>query len=263
MAKLLNWIVMPIYDCLALTRDAIASCLEQDNGEVRILCVIDRGLDGVSHYLRSLHPRVQVMEMPGAGVSKCWNAALSHIFRSADFALVVNSDVKLRSDTFRLLRDDGGLFVTCVGTSSGAKFPGGIPNGSKRPHPDFSCWFIRKSCWEKVGPFDESLRIYVGDLDYHIRMHQAGIDAMCLDLPFWHYASGTLKHADIEDRERILKQAQLDRETFTAKWKVQPGSAEYYAIFGQSSLESPRESSCGTNGKATLNSQADCPEDSG
>ncbi len=230
-----NWIVMPIWNCLALTRDAIDSCLKQDIGSVRVLCVIDRGLDGVAHYLRSLHPQVQTIEMLGCGVSKAWNVALSYVLenRGASDALVVNADVRLRPDTFRLLREDGGLFVTCVGTSSGAKFPGGVPSGKKRPHPDFSCWLIRKECWAKVGPFDEQLKIYVSDLDYHIRMHKIGIDAMCLDLPFWHYASGTLKNADVEDRERILKQAQLDREAFTAKWGVQAGSAEYYALFSE------------------------------
>lgn len=229
-----NYIVMPIWDCQHLTRDAITSCLAQDIGNVHVLCPIDRGLDGVAHYLRSLHPRVQTIEMPGAGVSKCWNAGLRHVFsQQADCALVVNSDVKLRPDTFRLLREDGGLFVTCVGTSSGAKFPGGTPSGRKRPHPDFSAFLIRRECWEKVGKFDEAMRIYASDGDMHLRMHQAGIEAVSLDLPFFHVASGTLKQAEPEDRERILAQAGRDREAFKRKWGFEMGSDGYYAAFGQ------------------------------
>jgi GT2 family glycosyltransferase len=232
-----SWIVIPIYNNLALTRDAVASALAQDiPGGVRILAVIDRGDDGVAHWLRTQHPRVQTVEAPGCGVSKAWNLALGHVFDTLRLphALVINNDVRLRPDTYRRLVDDGGLFVTCVGTSSGAKFPGGEPSGQKRPHPDFSCYCIRRECWERVGRFDDSMRIYVSDLDFHIRMHQAGIDAMCLDLPFFHYASGTLKHATEEDRERILKQAQIDRETFKTKWGVEGGSSEYYEMFGHS-----------------------------
>jgi len=231
--KPINWIIMPIYDCKDLTRDAIDSCLAQGIGNVRILCPIDRGLDGVAHYLRSLHPLVQTIEMPGCGVSKAWNVALSHLFdiTGVDYALVANSDTRLRPDAYRRLVSDGGLFVTCVGTSSGAKFPGGEPSGRKRPHPDFSMYLIRKECWQRVGPFDESMRIFASDGDMHLRMHRAGIDAYCLDLPFYHVASGTLKNAEVEDRERILKQAQADRLAFFNKWGYDMGSPKYYEQF--------------------------------
>lgn len=232
-----NYIVMPIYDCKDLTRDAIASCLAQDiTGGVQVLTVIDRGLDGVAHYLRSLGRQVQVVEAHGCGVSKAWNIALGHVFErvGAGAVLVVNSDVRLRPDTYRRLLDDGGQFVTCVGTSSGAKFPGSEPDPDRiRPHPDFSCFLIRRECWRDVGAFDAGMRIYCSDGDYHLRMHQRGIRAYCLDLPFYHYASGTLKQADPEDRGRILAQAQRDREAFAAKWGFEMGSAGYYAAFGE------------------------------
>lgn len=238
--KPVNWIIMPIWNCQHLTRDAIASCLEQDISDIRVLCVLDKGSDGVAHWLRTLHPQVQVIEMPGCGVSKAWNAALSHVFDrgEAAAALVVNSDVRLRADAYRRLYEDGGLFVTCVGTSSGAKFPGGEPSLDRiRPHPDFSCFLIRRECWQSIGPFDAGMRIYCSDGDYHLRMHRAGVSAYCLDLPFWHYASGTLKQAEPEDRERILKQAQADREAFKRKWGVEMGSGAYYELFEKKEKE--------------------------
>jgi len=239
----INWIVMPIYECLALTRDAIASCLAQDiEGGVRVLAVIDRGTDGVAHWLRAQEPRVQVVEAPGCGVSKAWNLALGHVFgrEERDFALVVNSDVRLRLDTYRRLVDDGRSFVTCVGTSSGAKFPGGDPNPDRvRPHPDFSCFLIRATCWRDVGTFDANMRIYCSDGDYHLRMHRRGVQAVCIDLPFWHAASGTLKNADPDDRERILHIAAADRVAFAAKWGFEMGSSEYYAAFEGEKKEAP------------------------
>jgi GT2 family glycosyltransferase len=226
---------MPIYNQLALTRDAIASCLAQDiPGGVRVLCVIDRGDDGVAQWLRSQGKAVQVVEAPGCGVSKAWNLALGHVFDAlgGEHALVANSDVKLRPDTYRRLVDDGGKFVTCVGTSSGAKFPGGDPDPKRvRPHPDFSCFLLRRDCWREVGTFDDRMRIYCSDGDYHLRMHHQGICAYCLDLPFWHYASGSLKQTDPDDRERILKIAGQDREVFHNKWRFEMGGTEYYAAF--------------------------------
>lgn len=229
--KKINFIVMPIFQCRELTREAIESCLAQDIGNVRILCVLDKATDGVREYLQSMHPLVQTIAMPGCGVSKAWNKALKYVLSFSDGALVVNSDVKLRPDAYRLLKADGGDFVTCVGTSSGAKFPGGEPSGRKRPHPDFSCFYISRHCWETVGTFDDGMRIYCSDGDYHLRMHQAGIEAYCLDLPFFHYASGTLKTVEEDDRERILKQAQLDREHFESKWGFPMGSPDYYKLF--------------------------------
>ena len=238
----INWIVMPIYNCATLTRDAIATCLTQDiPGGVQVLAVIDRGTDGVAHWLRAQGPRVQVVEAPGCGVSKAWNLGLAYVFEHLGLpaALVVNSDVRLRPDTYRRLVDDQGQFVTCVGTSSGAKFPGGEPSGRTRPHPDFSCFFIRRECWKRVGQFDASMRIYCSDGDFHLRLARAGLAAYCIDLPFYHYASGTLKNADPDDRERILKIAAADRVAFAAKWGFEMGSDEYYAAFEGEKKEAP------------------------
>lgn len=235
-----NWIVMPTRNCQRLTRDAIASCLAQDIGDVRILACDDGSGDGVRQWLQTLAPTVQTICWPDAGVSRLWNMALSHIFdrRGAAYALVVNSDVRLRPDAYRRLVSDGGLFVTCVGTSSGASFPGGEPDPeAKRPHPDFSCFLIRRECWERVGPFDEDMRIYASDQDMHLRIHKAGIWAGCLDLPFYHYASGTLKQADEADRDRIMRIAEQDREAFEQKWGFRGGSDEYYKAFGHGAPE--------------------------
>jgi len=229
-----NWIVIPIYNQLTLTRDAISTALAQDiPGGVQVLVVIDRGDDGVAHWLRSQRPRVQVVEAPGCGVSKAWNLALDHVFNTmrSEHALVVNSDVRLRPDTYSCLVGDGGSFVTCVGTSSGAKFPGGVPSGRVRPHPDFSCFLIRRELRDRIGPFDAAMRIYCSDGDYHLRMQKAGVSAYCLDLPFYHYASGALKQTDPDDRERILKIAGQDREVFRNKWGFEMGGTEYYEQF--------------------------------
>jgi len=230
-----NWIVLPTFNCRELTRECLRTLFAQDIGRTRIFTIDGGSTDGTQELVRaSQRPGDRIISLPKtAGVSKAWNVALRHLFDVMDVphALVVNNDTRLRKDAYRLLASDGGGFVTCVGTSTdGAQFPGGEPTLARRPHPDFSCFLIRKETWRKIGAFDESMRIYCGDLDYHIRMHQAGVDAYCLDIPFFHYASGTLKNCDVEDRERILERAAMDREAFQDKWKVVPGTKDYYRL---------------------------------
>lgn len=240
----MNHVLMLTYNGLAMTRDAVESVLAQDV-PTKLLVLDDGSLDGTLPYLHSLDSnRVQVIACKHRGVSALWNLGLSYLFsQGAEHVLVVNNDIKLRPDALRLLIADGGQFVTCVGTSSGALWPGGEPSGMKRPHPDFSCFLIRQECWRKVGKFDEDMRIYCSDGSYHLRMHKAGINAYCLDIPFWHYASGTLKEASAEDVLRISEQARMDREAFARKWGTEMGSDDYYKMFKEVTNGNESESS--------------------
>jgi hypothetical protein len=243
-----NHVLMLTYNVLHLTRKAIKSVFEQDV-PVTLWVGDDGSSDGMMEYLRALwHGTMNSVGLFGArhaGVSRLWNQGLNHLFHveHAEHVLVVNNDIKLRPDTMRTLVQDGGLFVTCVGTSSGALFPGGPSQGRRRPHPDFSCFLIRRECWEKVGEFDSGMRIYCSDGDYHLRMHRKGIDAYCLDLAFWHEASGTLKNLDEAEQFRVLEQANADRAAFKLKWGFEIGSREYYRQFeGGTDEDKPVES---------------------
>jgi O-antigen biosynthesis protein len=236
-----NWILMPTLNCRALTEKAIASCREQD-APTQIMVIDSASDDGTFEWLRAQRDIFLLIGVPRtSGVSYVWNMGLNALFGgcNAESVLVINSDVELRPDTLRLLLADGSPFVTAVGSSTaGTQYPGGTPTMARRPHPDFSCFLIRRECWERVGRFDESMSIYCSDGDYHLRMHQAGIDAHCIDLPFLHYASGTLKQADDTERERIMQRADLDRKAFEQKWGVAMGTAAYYELFGTAAPES-------------------------
>lgn len=205
-----------------------------------------------------------IMNHPQRSVAAGWNQALSWLFTPrwqdgstpigsrVEYALVCNNDVLLRPDTYRHLAADGGGFVTAVGTRDPEKiaarkwesvppdireypfldYPAPDP-ANKRPHPDFSCYLIRRETWEKVGPFDENYkRAFVEDQDYHVRLHKAGIRAECLDLPFLHYGSMTIKNAECEEQQEISAQAAANRTYFQEKWGFAGGSPEYYALFG-------------------------------
>lgn len=227
----MNPVLMLCRNAIELTKRAAISVVGQD-----IPCdlyVIDnQSTDGTGEFLKD--DEIKHWSMPSPmGVSASWNFGLRYFFEvaDADYVLVVNNDVQLRPDTYRSLVDDGGSFVTAVSVDNLQGIQGEWRK-APRPHPDFSCFLIRREVWNEVGPFDESMVLYASDADYHLRMHQSGISAYTIGVPFHHYASGTLKSATEIERQRIQSQADTDRNTFERKWKCRVGSDNYYRMFG-------------------------------
>jgi FkbM family methyltransferase len=102
----------------------------------------------------------------------------------------------------------------------------------RRPHPDFSCYLIRKEVWERVGKFDEGYKMaFCEDNDYHVRLHMAGVDAHSIDLPFYHVGSNTINTLPTAEREELCKAADANREYFKSKWGFGIGTPEYSNFF--------------------------------
>lgn len=223
-----NPVLILCHNACELTERALCSIANQDI-PVHILGIDNASTDETPQTL--FEWQVQTYRVsPSMGVSRAWNYGLRYFFEMGeDYVFVVNNDVVLRPETYRELLADGGPFVTCVGVNT-------LEEAQKpfvkniRPHPDFSCFLIRKQVWETVGPFDESMVLYASDADYHVRMHKAGIPAYTIGLPFYHVASGTIKYNPSEAVE-IQAQANRDRDAFLKKWGVSVGSPEYNAMF--------------------------------
>lgn len=252
-----NWIVMLCRNNLNFTKKALESCLAQDiEGDVKVRVINNGSTDGTSEWLESLDDwRVfPSHHFPGKSVAKSWNDELRELFKSGyPHVLVVNNDIVLRPDTYRRLVEDGGGFVTAVGNDNPESIkplPGVLQierklslqelhdrvyaavKEDKRPHPDFSCYLIRKEVWDKVGEFDEVFTPAFGeDCDYHVRMHEAGVKAECIDLPFYHYGSATIKHMEPEEATRLHLHAELNRAYFERKWGFKIGSPLYEEYF--------------------------------
>jgi len=216
-----------------MTKACVQSILAQDIGDVWLYTIDNASGDGTGQWLRSFPLRTTVIShLQPVSLHRVWNEALTLAFDSLrlDYALIVNNDVTLRTDTYRLLVQDGGPFVTGVPVNDFAQVEHANPS-SKSPHPSFSCFLIRREVWKRVGRFDESMWAWAGDLDYHLRMHALGIDAIAIDVPFLHEGSATIRHAPREEHERLCKLADADRATFERKWGCKVGSDEYYAHF--------------------------------
>ncbi len=237
----MNWAVVLAYNNLHLTKTAVASLRKQDiQGGVSILAINNCSKDGTSAWLDS-QPDLHTLRLTTQdSVAGCWNRALRWLFieKGLPHALFINNDAMLRPDAYRWLVADGGLFVTCVGKRDPACVEPPIiaPDpASKRPHPDFSCYLIRRECFDRVGEFDENFkRGFLEDGDMHVRLHKAGIRAECLELPFYHYGSATVKNCDNKERRAIQKQADLNRKYFAEKWGFEMASEQYYKFFNSS-----------------------------
>jgi O-antigen biosynthesis protein len=232
----LNYILCPVRNNLHLTRKAIKTLVAQDIGNVQIVVINNASTDGTSEFLQTQKQIAQMYFAPPMSVAASWNWGLKYCFRmGAEYVLVVNNDVELRPDTYRLLVADGGGFVTAIGTRDATKIqpPYNVPdkNAVKRPHPDFSCYLIRREIYEKVGKFDEEFGIaFCEDGDYDLRLYKAGVRAYCLDLPFLHHGSMTIKNAEPKEIAKIQAQADKNREYFRRKWGFAMASEEYYKV---------------------------------
>lgn len=230
----MNPIIVPLRDAIQYTKRAHPTFISQDI-PVSILYINNASTDGTVEWLHSVDC-IRIHNQPAKSVAASWNQGLKWWFKQgAEYALVVNNDVELRPDTYRLLLEDGGGFVTAVGNNDFecVKPPYNPPEKPKRPHPDHSCFLIRKWVWNQVGPFDESYKgAYVEDAEFHLKLHKAGVEAYCIDLPFYHIGAGTLRMVREREAKEIMRQADENRSLFKKRHGVAVGTPEYYALFG-------------------------------
>lgn len=215
---------------LELTKLAIESVYAQRIGRT-VMHVIDNGsTDGTVEWLAKSGIDHRCMGK-NSGVSKGWNFALRGLFCVAPHVLVINNDVILPDHFYAALLSYDRNFVTGVAIDDLEKsreLPQRMPLS---PNPDFSAFLIHRDAWQEVGEFDESMKLYASDCDYHVRGHKAGVGMWKANVPYYHQTSSTLKNASEEDRAAIQEQAHLDRQAFREKWGCIPGEPEYQALF--------------------------------
>lgn len=224
---------------LALTKKTVASVMAQDI-PFDLVVIDNQSTDGTIQWaLTKAWTFVHLSHQKS--LAHCWNLGLKTLWTSGhETVLVLNNDVEIRPDTLRLLLAHGGEFVTCVSVDSKERL--GVAGDrdieelkkTQREHPDYSCWLIRKSVTDKGIWFNEDCYpAYCEDSFHHVACVRAGIRPVCVDVPFFHYAAGTLKCAGPGEAERIKRGAQSNREMFRAKYGCYPGTPEYEALFSE------------------------------
>lgn len=237
----MNPVLILSHNCLELTKKCVESVRAQDI-ETSLLIFDNGSTDGTREWLETIDGSVVGntkntavwKESSNCGVSKGWNFGLNTIFKwwiNKDHVLVLNNDTILPPWFYRTLLSHEGPFITGVSVGSMDEIASPPPRKDLAPCPDFSAFLIRRECWEKVGLFDEQMKFYASDNDYHVRARRAGLPLMNAGVPFYHERSSTLKQSSPEERREIESQADADRQAFKALYGCMPWEPEYAELF--------------------------------
>jgi GT2 family glycosyltransferase len=221
-------VVILTHNNLELTKKCVESVLVQ-NITASLFIFDNNSTDGTSEWIVEqgftglLHPENE-------GVSVGWNVGLD-FEDGASSVLVLNNDTVIPPWFYSSLLSYDVPFISGVSVDviSAIQYP--LQWEKPAPCPDFSAFLIRRDCWEKIGPFDERMKFYASDCDYHVRAHRAGIQLLNSGVPFYHERSSTLKNADPEERANISARANADRQAFREKYGTIPGEPEYGELF--------------------------------
>jgi GT2 family glycosyltransferase len=227
----MNPVLILTHNCLELTKRCVNSVRNQD---IRTnVWVIDNGSkDGTLEWAED--NRVLLDASPfNSGVTAGWNHGLEMLFRRGnEHVLCVGNDTVLPVWFYGKLLLLDVPFVTGVAVGDMLQVPTRPTHFAElSPNPDFSAMCIRRSCWEKVGPFDVRMVNYCSDCDFHVRAHRLGVPLWKAPLEFYHERSSTLRLAHPEEQAEIKEQANRDRAVFHSIYGCLPGTKEYEALF--------------------------------
>ena len=248
------WCIMPIAGAESYTDAAILDLLAQ-SVPTRIL-LINQGIETpfrehLEQICEQNDNRVFLWNhdpcLPSLSMS--WNLGLRFAWNCGGTeALVVNNDVRLHQKTVDYLHGMLGhvdsFFISAVGVTEeqfeaydGAEPLLTPPDAEGWGHPvhkggpDFSCFLLSKAGHEKY-PFDENfVPAYCEDLDMH-RRYMLGGDGdkiFSINLPYLHFASGTLKSFSDEQRAHWQSKIGQSRAYYEKKWGG-PVNGERYTI---------------------------------
>jgi GT2 family glycosyltransferase len=217
---------------ISLSKNAVWSVAAQDI-PTHVYAIDNGSTDGTVEWLTKIGSLLESFP-DNHGVSAGWNLGLSTLFASpnCEHVLVINNDVILPQWFYGELLRYQEPFVTGVTVDSMEAIHTLPQREPLQRAPDFSGFLIRREAWEKIGPFDENMKFYASDVDYHVRSYQAGIPLLKANVPFYHERSATLRSSSPEDRQVIENQANADRAYFMKKWGFAVGSHEHLRAVG-------------------------------
>lgn len=229
----MNPVLILTRNCLELTKRCVESVRAQGI-ENRLFIIDNASTDATNEWIDTNHiADFAYACSTNEGVSKGWNRGLSAIFDEPSYrhCLVLNNDTVLPPWFYRRLLAYEAPFVTGIAVDKHVTDEPPFDKEALDPHPDFSAFLITRAAWDIVGPFDERMKIYCSDCDWHVRAHRKGLRLWKSNSPYFHINSQTLKRADPAERSAIETQANLDREVFRSIYGCVPGTKEYEELF--------------------------------
>lgn len=254
-------IIMPILGAQDLTRAAIADCLAQ-SVPIRLLLINQGVADDFREELEKIAEeyadRILLWshQPPMQSLAATWNRALDFAWAcGGEEALVINNDVRIAPGLVWglhcVLTRESALFVSAVGVAPAdwapdraqlaaysAQWPEGTADYPIRNHggPDFSCFLISHACHHEFRFDEHFIPAYCEDLDYHRRLLLAGCgaDIFSVNLPYLHYAAGTLKSVDPAKKAQIERGiAAGSRQYYLKKWGGPVNAERFFTPFDE------------------------------
>lgn len=187
-------VIIPVFDRAQMVADAVESTLAQEGVEVEVVVVDDGSTDGTAHVidgLASSDARVRAMHQPNAGPSAARNvgvAASSHpliTFLDSDDLMAPD---RLARQVAALDRTPGAEIVIAKESlliADGVEVPRviaqrGVPISV--PMWNVMTMLLTRSLWDRIGGFDESMRMGE-DTELYARIRAEGHAVAKLDEP--------------------------------------------------------------------------------
>jgi glycosyltransferase involved in cell wall biosynthesis len=235
-------IVIPVHNCLELTKAAVASIKTQH--PFHLYFIDDHSNEETKNWLSSV-PNATVFTDPerSTGLAWNWNLGISAAFNDGvTHVLIANNDIILHPDAIDAMvrRTDARDAVLVSGFALNCKKPEDvlslditdIDDGGNAQYP---CFMITADTLKRVGWFDEHYcSAYCEDTDYRSTIYHFGEREVCTHAAqYYHYGSSTIKQ-DATLNNFVQDQANQNRGYFRSKWgcdpvdDVQEMNARYY-----------------------------------
>lgn len=178
-------VVIPVFNGERFLGEAVQSVLDQRYSHVEIIVVDDGSTDGTANVACSLTGPVRYLHQTNQGPAAARNRGIEHAqskllaFADADDLWPAN---KLELQLPYLLRDPKIDIV--MGLVQQVRLSEAVNESEVFVEPGFSVnlgsAIIRKSVFERVGLFDETMR-YSEDVDWFMRAREAGVEIKTID----------------------------------------------------------------------------------
>ena len=181
-------VVIPVFNGERFLREAVQSVLDQEYSPVEIIIVDDGSTDGTATVARSFPETVHYLHQANQGPAAARNRGIEH----AQGSLIAFADAddlwpagKLELQLSYLLRDPKiDIVLGRIQQVLLSEAVNGQPQSQEFAEPAFSVNLgsavIRKSVFERVGLFDETMR-YSEDVDWFMRAREGGAAIITID----------------------------------------------------------------------------------
>jgi glycosyltransferase involved in cell wall biosynthesis len=181
-------VVIPVFNGERFLREAVQSVLDQDYSDLEIIIVDDGSTDGTATVLRTLPETVRYLHQTNQGPAAARNRGIEH----AQGSLIAFADAddlwptdKLALQLPYLIQDTKtGIVLGRIQQVRLSETHNGQTRAEEFAEPAFSVnlgsAIIRKSVFEQVGLFDETMR-YSEDVDWFMRAREAGAAIVTID----------------------------------------------------------------------------------